>query len=400
MNNNLSVLWRFLLDAGYDATLLTLPGEPDHFSLSADSFRRNHPIERVSTLELFDLRRFLSIPPAQIRRAIKPYDFVIACGASLGFLSRAGIPIDLAIPYGAEFLDHGSYRLTRPNILHHFNAYVYWNKQAFRHSINSLMLDYTNPWYESFFEKQRSGAKRYYLAPPMIYAPEFSPETMSSLPADSDIVERFAELRRKFDLVVFHHSSHNWRNPRRVWTYKGNHNLFIGFAEFKRKTGANACIVTFEYGLEVDETKKLIGELGIESEVYWFAKTPRKNLLQGIHRADVVVGEMNPERSFNTYGVALEAMAMGRPLMHHRQDSLYHRYHKELYPMLNASSPEDVEEGLTWALQCPAERERMGEQARLWFNNYGVEKPLALVEQLIAEKAGANWPSRKTGSNF
>ena len=44
----------------------------------------------------------------------------------------------------------------------------------------------------------------------------------------------------------------------------------------------------------------------------------------GISLSDLVAGEFN--NSWFTYGVVFEAMAMGKPIIHHRNDSIYKNF--------------------------------------------------------------------------
>lgn len=386
MNNNLSVLWRFLLDRGVDAYLFSLPGDPDHFSLAADTFRPDLVVSKIRKLDFLDVGNFFSVQPDQLRKTLSEFDFIIACGISLGFLARAKIVIDIAIPYGAEFFDLGYYRLLRPRYILHYNGHVYYHRQAFRHGIRHLMLDYTNPWFEQYVNRFGSNAKRFYLAPPMVYSPDFNPERVDEFAPQSAFFQQVKEIRRRHKFLIFHHSSHNWLNPGRVYFYKGNHHLFNGFAEFLKLSGEDACIVTIEYGKEVDESKRLIAQLGIEDRVYWFPKAQRKDLLLGISLSDLVVGEMNDERSYHTYGVAFEAMAMAKPIMHHCRSEMYRPYHESLYPTLNARCDEDVTNGLLQLASDPNHLRQMGNEARQWFDEFAIKKPVDTVVALIEQK--------------
>ena len=114
----------------------------------------------------------------------------------------------------------------------------------------------------------------------------------------------------------------------------------------------------FEYGTDVDHTKKLIVDLGIEQYVVWFPKMLRKDLMLFIKMSDVVIGELY--NSWNTYCVVLETLAMGKPLMHKRNDRDLNGAYKELYPMIHASSSQTVCEGLEETVQNKIGMEEIG----------------------------------------
>jgi hypothetical protein len=103
-----------------------------------------------------------------------------------------------------------------------------------------------------------------------------------------------------------------------------------------------------------------------------------------IQVSDVVVGELF--HSWLTYCVVLETISMAKPLMQKRIDSEFINTYPELYPMLHATTPEEVCKGLEKVLNNKEETKQLGEKAREWFLQYCVEKPLAEIKRIIKEK--------------
>src|SRR6202035_1602514 len=156
-------------------------------------------------------------------------------------------------------------------------------------------------------------------------------------------------IRSTHDFVLVYHGRHSWK--RGDLNDKNTHHLLIGFAEFTvRHPEAKACLVTLEYGKDVDASKALISELGIEKRVRWFPLLYRKDLMYIISQADLCCGEF--AESYLTFGTILEALTLAKPVVHYRDDRLYEG---PLYPVLNAREPDEIADALG---VCLAEPER------------------------------------------
>jgi glycosyltransferase involved in cell wall biosynthesis len=126
----------------------------------------------------------------------------------------------------------------------------------------------------------------------------------------------------RHDFVIFNHSRQIWKsNPDRLADFdenlgnKRNDKTIRAFARFIRKTEfKNPILVLFEYGPDVDAAKSLIGELGIDKYVYWKGLSPRKDIMDGLKRANLAVDKVRKGLS-GLGGTGFEAMASGVPLM-------------------------------------------------------------------------------------
>jgi glycosyltransferase involved in cell wall biosynthesis len=136
-----------------------------------------------------------------------------------------------------------------------------------------------------------------------------------------------------------------------------------------------------EYGYDLEHSKALVSELGIDKHVIWLPKMYRKEIMQLISRVDVCTGEYG--RSYLTFGTIIEAMLLKKPVIHYRDDNLYTGIYPELYPLLNAREPEEIEIAIGYALNNPGELKKMGEAASGWVKKYFIEKPLKTLQNLI-----------------
>ena len=131
-------------------------------------------------------------------------------------------------------------------------------------------------------------------------------------------------------------------------------------------------------------TKKLISDLGIEENITWFPKMPRKHLMVFVKMSDVTVGELF--HSWLTYCVVMEALSMGTPFMHKRNDSDFNADYPELYPVYKAASPQDVADNLEQIVKQKEEAEEKGAKGREWYIKYGVNRALAIIKKIIRQK--------------
>ncbi|HVE61226.1 MAG TPA: hypothetical protein VNA26_05375, partial [Chitinophagaceae bacterium] len=169
----------------------------------------------------------------------------------------------------------------------------------------------------------------------------------------------------------------------------GNDKLIRGYADFiNSHPGVKAKLILFEYGSDVHHTRQLIDQLGIQEHIVWFSKMPRKHIMYVIHNSDMVVGELI--HSWLTYCVVFETLAMGKPLMHKRDDKYFVEEYSSLYPMVHADSKETVSEGLKNLLKNKQEVMQLGTKGKEWFLQYGVKKPLEHIVQIIKKKSGVS----------
>ncbi|WP_037351692.1 glycosyltransferase, partial [Sediminibacterium salmoneum] len=198
---------------------------------------------------------------------------------------------------------------------------------------------------------------------------------------------KYKKLRERYDLVLFHPVRHSWKNPLDPMETKGNDFLFKGFSLLKKLyPSLNACIITIEYGAEVNESKALCIELGINDHVHWFPLQSRKEIMGGIYHSDIVVGELMD--SFNLYGVVIEAIAMGKPIMNSRVDEDFTEDYPDLYSNIFANSPEIVCDRIIDYINNPEYFKNLAQQNIFWYKKNIVDNFLHHVNSLINKSSG------------
>jgi hypothetical protein len=389
MNNNCFAVARYL-EKSYQVDLILLCTEQAHFLPENDSFEiQNFNIieSRLSQLpsEFFGNKR------DYILNLLSQYDLTIGCGPAPAYMSRINKKLDLFIPYGSDiyyipfipiFLKKGIKRLIKEQF------FKYHQKRGILKS-SHILMDYTNQTYESLFQKLNINKKRIFNNCPFLYVPEFNTESIKSNYSKSKFYSKFAKLRQENDLLIFHHSRHEWNIINTIEVKidnhtKGNNKLILGFASYLKNANLKAHLILFEYGSSVELSKKLIQTLNIENHVTWMPLMPRKEIMVGISLCDIGVGEL--DTSYFSYGAIYEFLAMSKPVIHYRIDSEFEEYYPEMYPMYSANTAEQVEKYFMDYELNPSTFAKTGDRANKWFLKYAIEKPLNVINKIINEK--------------
>lgn len=384
MNNTFFSLTRFLRDRGIDADLLLLNNEALHFLPPADSYDLGYQ-KYTFTLSWGNAFDFLKVTKEEIYDSVKQYDFIIGCSTVPAFMHKIGRLVDIFIPFGWDIMYDPFFRFHK-NPIRQINYLFFktYQKAGIR-AARFVSIDAVNNEFENIISKLRIRGSRIKMSTPFVYTPIYSPENIAGYYDRSCYYKSFLEIRKKYDLIVFHHARHVWKNIPDKILYKGNDKLVIGFANFVKKAkGANPCLIMFEYGADVKETKKLVQDSGIENYVRWFPLVFRKEIMIGISLADIGAAEFGMD--WMSYGTAYEILAMGKPLMHHRNDETYKDLYPELYPMINASTPDEITNALVDYVHNREFYKKMGEDGRRWFQKYAVDYPMEKYLEIMREK--------------
>ncbi len=392
--------WNFALvcwlrSKGYDATLYFQP--VSFFKPSTDTYTLeflNHCIEvdwvkRGLPYDNKSKNLIISI--------LKPYDFIIGSGMECAILNFCGINIDIYVPLGSDFyldpfLPHNYNFLTRvyyllnPNKKYKDISFGTLSKYMYMaiSSSSNIILENSNPWYESLFEQFNYQGNRHRFTPPFLFHVDAINQFELNPYPGCHWRDYFVKLRSENNFLILYHGRHVWNNPNDI--NKGTDRLIIGFASFLKNVDSKngVKLVLLDYGADVHYSKELIKELNIEEFVVWFPQMFRKELLFLISLVDLCSGEFF--ESYLTFGTIVEAMLMAKPVIHFRDDSLYSNQYAELYPLLNCRYPEEIAVKLT---QYYIDREglrEIGLKAQNWCEKYVIKEPLDRIIEIIENK--------------
>lgn len=406
MNNNLFNLCRFLLDRGFFPTLYIFPYDSTHFLPEADAYDDSYKayVKNLSWGNPYELGK---VSRDEIRDELSAYDFIIGCGTAPAFLEKAGLTLDMFTPYGSDLYHYPFFNILRPaKLFRYLNSFftkreqiessaskssnwggyfsfVYKQRQGIRKSKNIAVLSSGVDIYGKSLKRLNFKNNYYRFSVPMIYTGQYNLQSISEYYSKSAWFEKFQKIREQSDFLIFTNTRHCWKYEEDPESFKGNDRLYKGFSEFIKNYSSKVNIITFAYGADYPETKKLCEELKIADRVHWFPVLPRKELLVGMSLSDIVVGNLS-DASWSTYGVVYESMALSKPIMHHRNDSLYPK--ETLYPMINAYTPDMVAKSLIHYATRKDELKKIGEGAHRWFIEESINKPVQQIVDLINNK--------------
>jgi hypothetical protein len=363
MNNNHFVAMRHMRDAGVDAHLFMFSDELTHFYPQNDTWdwERWRPFVHQLHITNGGLDALLA-RGAPLRAQLDGFDAYLGNGFSPVMFAKMGRKLDLFVPYaeGVEFIIHHAWNWRRP----HSTAFSLVRKAMMERAMkrNVKAIGTANLHEHSLDTFRRLKLQPLHLPVITLYREE--PPVDAPMPA---AVPALLARMRASRLVVFSHVSHIWKTlpvPHFMGGVgKRNQWLIEGFAGFRRgPRGEGALLCLFEYGPDVDNSKALIRELGIEADVIWFPKMSRReiaNVLRFVH-----VGASEFAGMF-WGGCGWEFMGNGIPMIHQLDDVQdYAARGESLPPFFNVFSAADIERVLTDT--DAATFQRVGREARAW----------------------------------
>ena len=178
------------------------------------------------------------------------------------------------------------------------------------------------------------------------------------------------------ELLIFHPSRLDWAcsGPER-WN-KGNDRLFRAFSRLV-KEGHPARLFYLERGNDIEATRRLVTELGIEQHIEAYSgEMTKSQLCRYYNLADVVADQFCVGLGL----IGLEAMSCGRPVLVGLDVQATNLCYEETPPVLNCKTEDEIHACLKSALN-PEYRERIGREARGWIMKY--HRAERVIDQLI-----------------
>lgn len=143
------------------------------------------------------------------------------------------------------------------------------------------------------------------------------------------------------DYYFFSAARHYWAGPRRhVADNKGNDTVLKAFAEYRKAVSERVKLVLVNKGPDVEASRKLARELGIEGDIVWVNEMSRDKLERFYLGASACFGQFGtPVVSF----AVLEPMAQATPcISYHEEVPAGVPFYGELPPMINSRDPGEI----------------------------------------------------------
>ena len=392
MNSNMFTIVRFLRDKGFDAHLL-LVNEDDHFLPVADTFTDEykaytHQLDWWPKESLPD-GKFTNVTKSRIKKDLEDYTILIGCGFAPAFVTYGGRTLDIYIPYGSDLYEVPFQKVWPAKKDTINNLYPKLQHTGIENA-RYVVFDYTKEQ-EPVFKKFNLKGKRQFVFPPVFYTRDYSKERIAGFYHVSSIYPVVKKLRDENDLLIFQHSRQSWKNPGDEFSNKRNDILIRAYSSFvKANPGIRSKLILLQYGPDVEESKTLIADLGITSQVFWLPKSYRKELFVAISLCDLGVAELG--MSFLMYGTVGEFMAMELPFIHNCDVNDYTGKYPTLYPVNHAYSEETLLAHFQAYVQDKEAYLDRARVSRAWFMKYIIDTPLDQLIGMINGCAAAPVP--------
>ena len=186
------------------------------------------------------------------------------------------------------------------------------------------------------------------------------------------------ENRYQTDLICFAPSRHNW-------ALKGNDLLIRAFAQLLNLKRGKPILVLCEWGQEIERSRRLIQDLGIQGSVVWVRPLNKMRLINFYNASDLVLDQF----TVGTFGtVTPEAMACGKPVIMHFDRQVHDWCYSEMPPVITANTQTQIFEAMMRLGSDAGLRATLGVSAREWIEKYHgwqvvAEKQISIYRELL-----------------
>jgi hypothetical protein len=422
MNNNNFALMRYFRILGADAHLLLYSndgkGELSHFKPECDTWDiekwrpyihqtsiPNIPLAgicfplswlvafRSIVFTLLGLQNEWNLPVSnrEIKKYYTGYDKYIGSGITPATFARTNLILDIFYPYaiGVEFYSDPEFlrKLSKKTFLKNWltGSVRKWQFKGIIEARHILTFEYGN----TFDVLNNPPVIPIKLSVPMV----FNLENITNINANIKIKD-ILKLINKSKFVVMHHGRLIWKNsnavPKNNWEKisKNNNWLIESFSKFViNRQDLYPLLLLIEYGPDVNSTKNLVNELGLNQYIVWLPIMDRRELMCIIPHISVGVGEFYEIPKMIWGGTGWEVLASGKPLLqgfNFEPGEFEESYGYPPPPMLPVRNPEDILGHLLEMADHPAKRDDIGQGAKAWFDEYnGVGLAKKWLELLI-----------------
>jgi glycosyltransferase involved in cell wall biosynthesis len=249
-----------------------------------------------------------------IKKILSEYDIV------QGFATDGMYPMFAGSSYAA--FEHGTIR-----------------QLPFLHSLSGILCSLT---YKNAFHSFITNADNLQSAKKMgLQSYSFLPHPVNEeFIDDNEANALIGDLKERYDtdFIVFHSSRHHWNEQREADWEKGNDILIRGFAAFL-KNNPRAKLICVEWGKHVKDSKQLISNLGIDSNVEWMPPVCHRIMCAYIKQSDIFADQF----FLGSFGSSMpKALMLGTPCMMYLEEQYHEGCFSDMPPVVNVRSEEDV----------------------------------------------------------
>lgn len=387
-NNNFSVM-RYFRDLGADAELVLFKddasGSLNHFAPEDDTWEIDKWKPYIRNVDFYcNWKAFypslsdLSLPTFgnAIIKEFEKYDKLIGSGLTPALLSKGNIQLDIFYPYatGLEYVGTRPLRklldkkLSPKNYLYRYiRAKQIKGLKKTRICLNAEMGLTKQTFNEigvSFLNHQIPMVYNNYL---------FKKDKL-----DSTLID-MANHINTHELKIFSHARHLWLNNGSYTTNewrkrsKNNHWLIKGFYKLISENNIKPLLILCNYGKDVNASKKLINDLGLDDYVMWLPKMSRKKIMYLLSIVDIGVGQFSIEDGTIWGGTGWEVLASGKPLLqsfNFSHDEYVDYFGHTPPPICDVKSIDDIASHLQKFMDDKNFYHEIASKSKEWFDTY------------------------------
>lgn len=387
MNNNFFSIHRYFIQLGYDSHLYLFNDELKQFFPENDTWDYTKYKDSISQLNFGrPIKEWVSNKRIDFSQFDK-YNFIIGCGYAPYYFSSFNRHLDLFIPYGADL-----YQLSNGAL-------------NFKASIKSIVSSIINKWFiapkqligikksnqiicNDLFETYSKFFQKTNLESIKLHVPVVFKEPIRIKPSFSAYLDE--EKLKTYKFRIINHSRQYWQAPIDNCIpedIKYNNLLIEALSKLVTKGVNDIGLILFEYGPDVNASKKLIKDLKLEDYVVWSKLMPRKYILALIDHYVHIGSDQFGGGYFG--GTGYEVMSCGKPLLN------YIRITPENYrlitgcdypPIINVSSAEEICEEINTLISDQIYYVKTCKSTNYWFDKNCGNGLMNQYVQIISNK--------------
>ena len=187
------------------------------------------------------------------------------------------------------------------------------------------------------------------------------------------------------DFIVFHPARHHWDRHRDPSWEKGNDKIIAGFAKFRKTASVKTILVLTEWGLTIENSRRLIKKLGIEEAVVWIPVLPNQHMIEMIRLSHVVIDQIG----VGAFGsLAAKSLMCGKTTLCHIEPEPHKVCFDVIPPLISVESHIDVANRLEQLSVDIFYRNRVERESREWYLQHHSNEIIAgRLMKLIKEVA-------------
>ena len=170
---------------------------------------------------------------------------------------------------------------------------------------------------------------------------------------------------------------------RHDWDIKGNQEALAGFARFLAASGrSDVRLLLLEWGKEVERSRALIRQLGIERNVVWRPVLSGKAFRNALAAADVVLDQF----VLGVFGSTVpQALAAGKPVVASYDETKNSWAFPVAPPLCRAGDAVEIAAQLRRLFDDPSQFRRLAAESRAWFHrHHSPDRVAEILTEMIA----------------